>query len=92
MKSKKIVALVMSAAMVVGAASMFAACKPEKDGPGGTTGEFQVDNEVYHCAGSSKGPEGSLYEQGWNEKAEGATEKVTFVKDTAVTNENVDRS
>mgnify|MGYP006990183891 CR=1 FL=1 len=54
MKSKKIVALVMSAAMVVGAASMFAACKPEKDGPGGTTGpEFQVDNEVYHCAGSS---------------------------------------
>ena len=90
MKSKKIVALVMSAAMVVGAASMFAACKPEEDGPGGTTGpEFQVDNEVYHCAGSSKGPEGSLYEQGWNEKAEGATEKVTFVKDAAVTNENV---
>lgn len=87
MKSKKIVALVMSAAMVIGSASMLAACKP-KD-PGSNPGNFVPDNETYHCAGESAGPDAALYNQGWSASEAGATEKVTFVKDTAKENENV---
>ncbi|MDE6869014.1 MAG: hypothetical protein K2J83_07745 [Clostridia bacterium] len=84
MKTKRIIALTLSAAMAIGTASMLTACKPTDDGS-----DFVADNSIYHCAGQSNGPEGSLYEQGWNEKSAGATEKVTFVKDETQTNKNV---
>lgn len=95
MKAKKLVALVMSAAMVVGAASLFAACDKDKDkdkekpkptpivpGPPETT--FQEDTNTYYAVGNSEG-EGTLKANGW------ATDNanIPFTKDTTVTDANV---
>lgn len=91
MKAKKIVALTMSVALTLGAAALFTACDDkdkdkDKDPVGGT---YTEDTNVYHCAGQSAGPDANLYNQGWDQTAAGATDKVKFVKDASVTDKNV---
>jgi len=86
MKAKKIIALTMSLAMTVGAASMLAACKDDEDKEPEAP-SFVEDKTVYYAVGASNGEDGSLYEQGW--APETIKENLTFVRDTTVTNENV---
>lgn len=101
MKAKKIVALVMSAAMVIGAASMFAACKnnPEGEKPGpGPKPAYVEDTNSYYAVGEGKGDDtthGTLYKQGvevaggtengWNPKSD----DIPFTKNNTIEDENV---
>lgn len=97
MKAKKLVALIMSGAMLVGTAAMFAACN--NDDEGGTVtpptdpvdpvdpvdpSDFVEDTNTYYAVGASNGEQGTLYNQGWN----ATSDTIKFTKDTTVTNEN----
>ena len=96
MKAKKWIALIMSAAMVMGTAALFTACDPDKgeNGPGTSQGgneggneqggedNFVADDNNYYAVGSGKG---TLKANGWNPK----NDNIPLIKDTTVTDENV---
>lgn len=81
MKAKKIIALAMSAAMVVGTAACLTACTPKDDNGG--KGGYVEDTRIWYAVG--KDSKGTLKNQGWNQ--DDATYR--FVRDTTVVDENV---
>ncbi len=87
MKAKKIIALTMSIAMAVGAASMLAACKDDEDKKEPEAPAFVEDKTVYYAVGASNGEDGSLFVNNWTPT--NIDEKLTFVRDTSVTDANV---
>ena len=64
MKIKKLAALALTCAMVVGGGAMFAACGDEKD-PGGDTNGFVEDTRIWYAVG--KDSKGTLKDQGWDQ-------------------------
>ena len=82
MKIKKLAALALTCAMVVGGGAMFAACGDEKD-PGGDTNGFVEDTRIWYAVG--KDSKGTLKDQGWDQN----NSTYSFTRDTTVTNENV---
>ena len=82
MKIKKLAALALTCAMVVGGGAMFAACGDEKD-PGGDTNGFVEDTRIWYAVG--KDSKGTLKDQGWDQN----NSTYSFTRDTTVTDENV---
>ena len=81
MKAKKLVALCMSAAMVVGGASLMAACKDKTPSGGG----FVEDTRIWYAVGNDS--KGTAKVNGW--KPQTINDELKFVRDTTVTDENV---
>ena len=87
MKAKKGLSLLVAAAMVVGGAALFTACKNDDN-----TDKFVVDETVYYAVGQSNGEDGSLYKQGGSDTGWAPAvidEHLTFKRDTTVPDENV---
>ncbi len=97
MKSKKLIALIMSATMVISAGAMFAACgnnddKDDGKNPGGEVtnppvdggeeNQFVADTNNYYAVGNGLG---DLSKNNWN----ASSDVLPFTKDADVTDENV---